>query len=66
MEAHLCLRTLHMPVMRHGKKNVIVHSSARLPALQAMVGPPPGAARVAVVGAGVVLACALGAMYWKR
>ncbi|KAF3326848.1 hypothetical protein FCM35_KLT08478 [Carex littledalei] len=51
--------------MRH-HKNVLVHSSVRLPALQAKVGPPPGAARVAVVGAGVVLACALGAMYWKR
>ena len=65
MEANLCFQTRHFPAMRH-HKNVLVHSSVRLPALQANVGPPPGAARVAVVGAGVVLVCAVGAMYWKR
>ncbi|KAJ3702189.1 hypothetical protein LUZ61_005894 [Rhynchospora tenuis] len=65
MKASLCLRAQHLPAKRH-HKNVMMHSSVRLPPIQTNNGSPPGAARVAVVGAGVVLACALGAMYWKR
>ncbi|KAJ4733971.1 hypothetical protein LUZ62_048193 [Rhynchospora pubera] len=65
MKASLCLQTQHLPAKRH-HKNVVIHSSVRLPPLQANNGSPPGAARVAVVGAGVVLACALGARYWMR